>query len=101
MHVFEFVILIVAITVIGGIIRDRQRIKAGYAPRFGRKRGGKHGNGMDMGCPLCAGLTANGESPEEVEAKLAKLVALEDRVQVLEKIVTDKGRSLSEEIDSL
>ncbi len=102
MQVFEFIIVIVVITVIGGIIRDKQRIKAGYAPRFGRKRH-KHGNGMamGMGCPLCAGLAANGESAGELEAKIEKLAALEERVQVLEKIVTDKGRNLADEIDSL
>ena len=100
MQVFEFVIILVAITVIGGIIRDRQRMKAGFAP--GRKRH-KHGNGsgMGMGCPLCAGLGASGEGAEEIEAKIEKLAALEDRVQVLEKIVTDKGRTLADEIDSL
>lgn len=107
MGTLEFVIAIVAITVVGGIIRDRQRMKAGYAPRYGRKSRRKHrhgngnGKGMDMDCPLCAGLAANGESPEEFEARLAKLAALEGRVQVLEKIVTDKGRTLADEIDGL
>ncbi len=104
MHVFEFVIFIVVIGVIGGILRDRQRIKAGYPPSFSRKRH-KHNDGMDMGmgmgCPLCAGLFDNGEGAEEMEAKIEKLAALEERVQVLEKIVTDKGRSLADEIDGL
>ena len=104
MQVFEFIIVIIAITVIGGIIRDKQRIKAGYAPKFGRKRH-KHGNGMDMGmgmgCPLCAGLGADGENAAEIEEKLEKLVALEERVQVLERIVTDKGSTLADEIDRL
>lgn len=102
MQVFEFIIVLVAITVIGGIIRDKQRIKAGYAPRFGGKRR-KHGNGMDlgMGCPLCAGLGADGESAAEFEERLKKLVALEERVQVLERIVTDKGSTLAAEIDRL
>jgi hypothetical protein len=106
--VFEFVIVVVAITVIGGVVRDKQRIKAGYPPRFSRKRhrhGSGNGNGMDMGmgmgCLLCAGLAADGEGAEELEAKIAKLAALEERVQVLEKIVTDKGRNLADEIDRL
>lgn len=104
MGVFEFVIVIVAITAIGGIVRDKQRIKAGYPPTFGRKRHrSRHGNGngMGMGCPLCAGLATDGESSEELEAKIEKLAALEQRVQVLEKIVTDKDRTLADEIDSL
>ncbi len=110
MGIFEFIIVIVAITAIGSIVRDKQRIKAGYAPVFGRKRhrhGKGNGNGMDMGmgmgmgCPLCAGLSEDGESPEELEARLKNLAALEERVQVLEKIVTDKGRTLADEIDSL
>lgn len=104
MPVLEFIIVIVAITVIGGIIRDKQRIKAGYPPKFSSKRH-KHGNGMDMGmgmgCPICAGLGADGESAEELEAKIEKLAALEERVQVLERIVTDKGRTLADEIDGL
>lgn len=104
MGVFEFVIVIVAITAVGGIVRDKQRIKAGYAPMFGRKRhrhGNGNGGGADMGCPLCAGLAGEGESAEELEARLKNLAALEERVQVLEKIVTDKGRTLADEIDSL
>ncbi|MCH8863346.1 MAG: hypothetical protein IID51_12675 [Proteobacteria bacterium] len=116
MGVFEFIIVIVAITAIGGIVRDKQRIKAGYAPRFGRHRhrsrhrnshsngsgkGMDMGLGMGMGCPLCAGLAADGEGAEELEARLKNLTALEERVQVLEKIVTDKGRTLADEIDRL
>lgn len=122
MGVFEFIIVIVAITAIGGIVRDKQRIKAGYAPVFGRHRHrsrhsqshrSRHSNGngrgegmgmdmgMGMGCPLCAGLAADGEGAEELEARLKNLTALEERVQVLEKIVTDKGRTLADEIDRL
>ena len=110
MGIFEFIIAIVAITAIGGIVRDKQRIKAGYAPRFGRKRhrhshshGQSSGKGMGMGmsCPLCAELSGDGEGAEELEARLRNLTALEERVQVLEKIVTDKGRTLADEIDSL
>lgn len=114
MGVFEFVIAVVGITAVGGIIRDKQRIKAGYPPAFSRKRhrraksrgeGMGNGMGMDMGmdtgCPLCASLAGDGESAAELEERLRKLPALEERVQVLEKIVTDKGRSLADEIDSL
>ncbi len=110
MGIFEFIIAIVAITAIGGIVRDKQRIKAGYAPVFGRHRhrhrnshssGSGKGMDMGMGCPLCASLSEDGESAEELEARLRNLTALEERVQVLEKIVTDKGRTLADEIDSL
>lgn len=56
---------------------------------------------MGMGCLLCASLLEDGESAKELEARLRNLTALEERVQVLEKIVTDKGRTLADEIDSL
>lgn len=94
MHVFEFVIFIVAIVFIGGIIRDRQRIKAGYPPMFGK---GSHSSA----CPLCEGLTEAFGDAGEVRDKLAKMSALEDRIQVLERIVTDKRGNLAEEIDNL
>ena len=94
MQVFEFVIVIVMVVTIGSILRDRQRIKAGYPPMFGRHRG-RHHQGAD--CPLCA----NGENAEEVRDQLDKLEGLEERIQVLERIVTDKSSSLADEIDQL
>ncbi len=46
-------------------------------------------------------LAHNSESDEEKKHLKQQLAALTERVQVLEKIVTDKNYSLKEEIDQL
>lgn len=115
MGVFEFVIIVVAIVFGTGVVRDRQRIKAGYPPTFGRGRKGRRGrngrndrnerSGRDGGdfsdCPTCERLTAEFGNVGELRDKLANMSALEERIQVLERIVTDKGGNLADEIDNL
>lgn len=99
MQVFEFVIVVVIVVTIGSIFRDRQRIKAGYPPMFGRRRGrgGEGDRHQGEGCPLCA----NGEDAEAVKERLARLEGLEERIQVLERIVTDSRSTLADDIDNL
>lgn len=80
MGVFEFVIAVVAIGTIGQIIREKQKAKYRH----------------QQDCVFCQ----NGNS-EETEFKLNQLDKLEERIKILEKIVTDKGYNLAEEIDRL
>jgi hypothetical protein len=42
-----------------------------------------------------------GHSRDELKPCLEKIAALEDRIRVLERIVTDRGDRLSREIDEL
>ena len=108
MDVFEFVLAIVLIGVVGGIIRDRMKIKHGHTGH-GQYRATGHkanGNGAGLGagfggCPLCSELASDGASVDEIRQKLEKLARLEERVQVLERIVTDRRVHLAEEIDRL
>jgi len=69
---FEMVVAIVAITVIGGIARE-----------FMKKS------------------QVNNTDIKDILDRLERLEALDDRVQTLEKIVTDKKEDLKQKIDSL
>lgn len=71
MHVFEMIVLVVGIGVFGGIITQYLTNKADQT-----------------------------KSEGDIEAD-KRIKALEDRVAVLEKLATDKGRTLADEIDSL
>ena len=87
MHVFEMVVLIVLIAVVGSIVSR-------YFDN--RKEGGKDwmnfGDGDD---PLGLGLgPGRGVSLERLEK-------LEERVAVLEKIITDRNYNLKEEFERL
>ena len=86
----EFVIAIIAISTYGWIINNWIRAKHGYS--LEDEWGGKT------------------EKPDEAETRRleseykelhGKLDSLQDRLSVLEKIVTDRGYSLSEEIEAL
>lgn len=77
MGVFEFVIALVGISTIGSIIREKQKAKL-------RK------------CQDCEERANNSEKEEP-----QKMDVLEERIQILEKIITDKGYNLSEEIKNL
>jgi len=72
------VVAIVFLTVVGGLVRTAMK---------NRQAGGR---GIDE-------YLAETGLPE----KLARLEKLERRVEVLEKIVTDKGAALAEEIERL
>lgn len=86
MQVFEMVVLIVAICVIGRIIRS-------YLGR-------KHPRGSDYARDGL-GMGKKYYSKKELAPFMAKFEAMEERIQVLERIATDKGRNLASEIDNL
>jgi hypothetical protein len=74
MNPFEMVVLIVAIVMIASVIKSRVRARdnAVLAP----------------------------DSPD-AEAMRMEIARLKDRVEVLERLATDKSRRLADEIDSL
>lgn len=74
MNPFEMVVLIVAIVMLASVIKSRARARdnAALAP----------------------------DSPD-AEAMRLEIARLKDRVEVLERLATDKARRLSDEIDSL
>lgn len=72
MQIFEMVVIIVAIYYIYKIITDLSKHKSEHK----------------------AAIT-------ELDARLNKIEDLEERIQVLEKIVTDKNYDLKDKIDSL
>ncbi len=72
MHVFEMVIWIVAITSIATLIRQKMKNDQSYSDK----------SDLDSGA-------------------LDRISQLENRIKVLERIVTDKSHRLSSEIDSL
>lgn len=74
MSQYEMVVAIVAIVMVAGIIRHGQKMRA-------LKKAG-------------------GISPE-TEANTRSLEKLEERIKVLEKIVTDRRSKLADDIDSL
>ncbi len=89
MHVFEMVVLIVGIVVIGGLIKS-------YFER--NNANGTTGALDDLMHDL--GMS-DYYSKKEVDVFIKKIEAMEQRIQVLERIATDKGRDLADEIDSL
>jgi hypothetical protein len=80
---FEMVLGIVAIVTIGGIIKAKHGI-----------RRDNKGNEYFVG---------NAADKEETKALLAEILALKERIQVLERIATDGNRAatLDEEIERL
>lgn len=85
MNPFEMVVIIVAIITVGRIITTR--------------RGGRLGRGLDAGFGHRRGV----EPPEDHEQKRLReeLQDLKQRVAVLERIVTDRGLELADEIEKL
>lgn len=89
----EFVIPIVAICTIGWVINNWIRAKHGYP--LEDEWGGKTAH---PALPSERQLTLL--SNENAELK-GKIVRIEERVAVLERIATDKGVRLSDEIEAL
>ena len=86
-----FVIMIIALTTGGWLINNWIRAKHGYD--LEDEWGGK---------TSCADKSAELDAVRGENADLVKrLEAHEDRLAVLEKIVTDRGYSLSDEIEAL
>lgn len=86
-----FIILIVAMTMVTAIITE-------WLKR-GRHSGGDKGLSEGMFEELMSDLGL--EDKSEIKDFKKKIKSLEERVQVLEKIATDKKHSLAEEIDRL
>lgn len=91
----EFVLGIIAIATMGGVLRTWARAKHGMPDpevRGHRLRGGRHGQ-QDA---------AEVERLKSENARLTdRLEASEDRLAVLERIVTDKSYNLADEIEAL
>ena len=88
MQVFEMVVLIVLIVFVASIIK--QWLKA-------KQNGGKinlddlaHDLGMD-----------DYYSKSQIKPYLDRIEGLEERIKVLERIITDKSHNLAQEIDKL
>jgi len=86
----EFVIAIVAVSIFGWLANNWIRAKHGYA--LEDEWGGK---------TLPSQSDENKRLQAENRELHDKLDTMQDRMIVLEKIVTDRGYSLSEEIESL
>lgn len=83
----EFVVAIIAIVFGTKLVRDLAYAKRG----IGKSKKGDH-----QMCALCR--DDNGAS---VANELSKIEKLEERIKVLERIVTDKSSNLASEIDRL
>ena len=94
MNVFEFVIAIILITTIGSIIgkhlHNKHRKDDAPSEPDWSDWGGWGGQGKDPSY-----------SKKEMKPYLEKIDALEERIRVLERIVTDKSERLAREIDDL
>ena len=90
----EFVLAIVAITTFGGILRTWVRAKHGLPDREPRPHRRRRREGAED--------TAEVERLKAENSRLTdRLEASEDRLAVLERIVTDKSYSLASEIEAL
>ena len=92
-----FVLAIIAMSMIGWAVTTWIRAKHGYPVE--NEWGGMTGRLADMDDPEAArmiGLLSN----ENADLK-GKLLRIEERVAVLERIATDKGTRLAEQIDAL
>ena len=86
-----FIVLLVAISTIGWIINNWIRAKHGY--ELEDEWGGKSAKKVES--------TETKRLKAENRELNDKLDTMQDRMIVLEKIVTDRGYSLSEEIEAL
>ncbi len=93
MNPFEFVLLIILITTVGGIIRARMGLPSLRSGR-GRNRQGFGGFDHDEPRQLPRDDAESVRLKEEVKM-------LKERVQTLERIAVDKENSLAREIDAL
>ena len=82
MNPFEMVVLIVLIVTIGRVAAGRMGDKSG-------KRG------------AIVQIDRNQESVAEAERLRSEVTRLNERIQVLERLATDPGKRLSDEIEAL
>jgi hypothetical protein len=90
MNPFEFVLLIILITTIGGIFKSR----------FGHRRD-RDLEGDDRGWRGRRTLMSDPDDSAETQRLKQEVLALKERLQVLERITVEKESSLNREIDSL
>lgn len=98
MNPFEMVVIIVLICTVGGIIAkilqprsaEGVDVNGNCSPRRGPWR--HHGHAWG---------TPNGTQTVDMKPYVAKIEALEERIRVLERIVTDKSERLKRELDEL
>ena len=89
MTLWGMIVMVVAISVFGGIVSQYLKGKE---------------KGIDYDLDKLAtalGLSDGSYSKKSLKPYLERIEKLEERVKVLERIATDKGRNLSDEIDSL
>lgn len=89
MTLWSMIVWVVAISVLGGIFM--QYLK-------GKERGVDYD--LDK-LSEALGLGGGGMSRKDLKPYLERIDQLEERVKVLERIATDKGRNLADEIDKL
>ena len=91
----EFVLAIIAMAMLSGVIRTLIRAKHGLPDPEPRR--GRHGRRLDAqeNADKVVRLTAENQRLTD------RLEASEDRLAVLERIVTDRGYSLADEIEAL
>ncbi|WP_321397491.1 hypothetical protein [Emcibacter sp.] len=86
---FEMVVLIVLIVMAAGILKNWLRAK-------------ENGAKLDLGTLAHdLGLDDDYYSKNQIKPYLDRIEGLEERIKVLERIVTDKSHNLAKEIDSL
>ncbi|HEC00301.1 MAG TPA: hypothetical protein ENI91_01280 [Sphingomonadales bacterium] len=92
MLVFEMVVWIVAISVIGGVIKS-------YLDRKNDRGSGSIMDDLknDLGMSEGDGFYTK----KDMARFMDRFEAMEKRIQVLERIATDKGRTLADEINDL
>ena len=94
---FEMVVYIVLISVAGGIIGKMIAAKHGGGGDEAGNRGNQPGGSRRRRHPW----GPNHNQQEDLKPYLEKIDALEERIRVLERIVTDKSERLKREIDEL
>jgi hypothetical protein len=89
----SFVLAIIALVIAGKFLNNWLRMRHGFAPEEQGRRRGAQPNVTDQ-------RQLSLLSDENAELK-GKIVRIEERVAVLERIATDKGTRLSDEIEAL
>ncbi|WP_321396438.1 hypothetical protein [Emcibacter sp.] len=89
MNVFEMIVIIVVVTAIAGVLKHWTRGRNSETDR----------DYSDIMSDL--GLEEDYYSKKQIQPHLERIRKLEERVQVLERIATDKGSNLAREIDNL
>ena len=96
---FVFVLAIIALAIVGGLIKTWIRARHGYPlskrdRRLLRRQGGETGGELDDARKV---VLLTGEN----ERLTGQVGRLEDRIAVLERIVTDPAERTAREIDAL